>query len=160
MPHFARRSPPNSRPGLPRIIAKNNIKHRAIRVVARKYIEDRLGTCSDLEVDWMLYEKEMPGSTDYHGYVRRVARGARKAAVSWLIDDEAEETDEESEEELVDEDASETLEEEVDRDYSDNDDGNGSDSGEDYTDDEDEGEDGYKPGGYHPVKVGEVYNQR
>jgi hypothetical protein len=35
-----------------------------------------------------------------------------------------------------------------------------SDSGEDYTDDEDEGEDGYKPGGYHPVKVGEVYNQR
>lgn len=37
---------------------------------------------------------------------------------------------------------------------------NGSDSGEDYTDDEDEGEDGYKPGGYHPVKVGEVYNQR
>mmetsp|Transcript_3910 Transcript_3910/g.9475 ORF Transcript_3910/g.9475 Transcript_3910/m.9475 type:complete len:1074 (+) Transcript_3910:420-3641(+) len=37
---------------------------------------------------------------------------------------------------------------------------NGSDSGEDYTDDEDEGEDGYKPGGYHPVKIGEVYNQR
>ena len=39
-------------------------------------------------------------------------------------------------------------------------DGNGSDSGEDYTDDEDEGADGYKQGGYHPVKVGEVYNQR
>ena len=38
--------------------------------------------------------------------------------------------------------------------------GHGSDSAEDYTDDEDEGEDGYKPGGYHPVKVGEVYNQR
>eukprot|EP00980_Cylindrotheca_fusiformis_P007851 scaffold1669_cov129-Cylindrotheca_fusiformis.AAC.62 len=38
--------------------------------------------------------------------------------------------------------------------------GHGSDSGEDYTDDEDEGEDGYKPGGYHRVKVGEVYNQR
>lgn len=36
----------------------------------------------------------------------------------------------------------------------------GSESGEDYTDDEDEGEDGYKPGGYHPVKVGETYNQR
>jgi hypothetical protein len=36
----------------------------------------------------------------------------------------------------------------------------GSDSAEDYTDDEDEGSDGYKPGGYHPVKVGEVYNQR
>jgi len=35
-----------------------------------------------------------------------------------------------------------------------------SESGEDYTDDEDEGEDGYKPGGYHPVKVGEIYNQR
>lgn len=38
--------------------------------------------------------------------------------------------------------------------------GHGSDSAEDYTDDEDEGEDGYKVGGYHPVKVGEVYNQR
>jgi len=38
--------------------------------------------------------------------------------------------------------------------------GHGSDSGEDYTDDEDEGEDGYKPGGYHRVKSGEVYNQR
>jgi hypothetical protein len=36
----------------------------------------------------------------------------------------------------------------------------GSESGEDYTDDEDEGEDGYKAGGYHPVKTGEVYNQR
>jgi len=47
---------------------------------------------------------------------------------------------------------------------SDEDDGDnksgGSDSAEDYTDDEDEGSDGYKPGGYHPVKVGEVYNQR
>ena len=38
--------------------------------------------------------------------------------------------------------------------------GHGSDSGEDYTDDEDEGEDGYRAGGYHPVKIGEVYNQR
>lgn len=38
--------------------------------------------------------------------------------------------------------------------------GHGSDSAEDYTEDEDEGEDGYKVGGYHPVKVGEVYNQR
>ncbi|KAI2504060.1 hypothetical protein MHU86_10422 [Fragilaria crotonensis] len=36
----------------------------------------------------------------------------------------------------------------------------GSDSGSDYTDDEHEGDAGYKPGGYHPVKVGEVYNQR
>lgn len=36
----------------------------------------------------------------------------------------------------------------------------GSDSAEDYSDDDDEGQDGYKPGGYHPVKVGEVYNQR
>jgi hypothetical protein len=35
-----------------------------------------------------------------------------------------------------------------------------SDSAEDYSDDEDEGEDGYKPGGYHTVKVGEIYNQR
>eukprot|EP00557_Chaetoceros_sp_GSL56_P002123 CAMPEP_0176500102 /NCGR_PEP_ID=MMETSP0200_2-20121128/13332_1 /TAXON_ID=947934 /ORGANISM="Chaetoceros sp., Strain GSL56" /LENGTH=1039 /DNA_ID=CAMNT_0017898667 /DNA_START=419 /DNA_END=3538 /DNA_ORIENTATION=- len=34
------------------------------------------------------------------------------------------------------------------------------DSAEDYSDDEDEGEDGYKPGGYHRVKIGEVYNQR
>jgi len=39
-------------------------------------------------------------------------------------------------------------------------DGHGSDSAEDYTDDEDEGEDGYKPGGYHVVKIGEVFNQR
>jgi len=35
-----------------------------------------------------------------------------------------------------------------------------SESAEDYSDDEDEGEDGYKPGGYHPVKLGEIYNQR
>jgi len=42
----------------------------------------------------------------------------------------------------------------------DNDKSHNSDSAEDYTDDEDEGEEGYKPGGYHPVKVGEVYNQR
>jgi len=33
-------------------------------------------------------------------------------------------------------------------------------SPDDYTDDEDEGEDGYKPGGYHPVKFGEVYGRR
>lgn len=44
--------------------------------------------------------------------------------------------------------------------YANKDGGNDSDSGSDYTDDEDEGEAGYKPGGYHPVKVGEVYNQR
>ena len=31
---------------------------------------------------------------------------------------------------------------------------------EDYSDDEDEGEEGYKVGGYHRVKIGEVYNQR
>jgi hypothetical protein len=42
----------------------------------------------------------------------------------------------------------------------DDDDKSNSESAEDYSDDEDEGEDGYKPGGYHPVKVGEVYNQR
>ena len=36
----------------------------------------------------------------------------------------------------------------------------GSGSNEDYSNDEDEGEDGYKPGGYHPVKIAEVYNQR
>jgi len=33
-------------------------------------------------------------------------------------------------------------------------------STEDYSDDEDEGEEDYKVGGYHRVKVGEVYNQR
>jgi hypothetical protein len=33
-------------------------------------------------------------------------------------------------------------------------------SGEDYSDDEDEGEEGYRPGGYHRVMIGEVYNQR
>mmetsp|Transcript_14502 Transcript_14502/g.21381 ORF Transcript_14502/g.21381 Transcript_14502/m.21381 type:complete len:1040 (+) Transcript_14502:427-3546(+) len=44
--------------------------------------------------------------------------------------------------------------------YANKDGGNDSDSGSDYTDDEDEGEAGYKPGGYHTVKVGEVYNQR
>eukprot|EP00559_Dactyliosolen_fragilissimus_P002646 CAMPEP_0184868374 /NCGR_PEP_ID=MMETSP0580-20130426/30238_1 /TAXON_ID=1118495 /ORGANISM="Dactyliosolen fragilissimus" /LENGTH=1248 /DNA_ID=CAMNT_0027369225 /DNA_START=635 /DNA_END=4381 /DNA_ORIENTATION=+ len=36
----------------------------------------------------------------------------------------------------------------------------GSESAEDYSDDEDEGTDGYKVGGYHPVQIGEVYNQR
>ena len=34
------------------------------------------------------------------------------------------------------------------------------DSAEDYSDDDEEGSDGYKPGGYHPVKVGEVYHRR
>jgi len=41
----------------------------------------------------------------------------------------------------------------------DDDDDKSSESGEDYTDDEDEGESGYKPGGYHPVKVGDIFNQ-
>lgn len=45
-------------------------------------------------------------------------------------------------------------------DFDENDDKSHSDSAEDYTDDEDEGEDGYKPGGYHHVKIGEVFNQR
>lgn len=40
------------------------------------------------------------------------------------------------------------------------DDDKSSESGEDYTDDEDEGESGYKPGGYHPVQVGDVFNQK
>lgn len=31
-------------------------------------------------------------------------------------------------------------------------------SDEDYSDDEEEGEDGYKPGGYHPVAVGDRFN--
>lgn len=42
----------------------------------------------------------------------------------------------------------------------DDEDDNHSGSGDDYTDDEDEGEDGYKPGGYHRVQPGEIYNQR
>lgn len=50
--------------------------------------------------------------------------------------------------------------EEDNNDDPDNDEKTNSDSAEDYSDDEDEGEDGYKPGGYHPVKVGEIYNQR
>jgi len=51
-------------------------------------------------------------------------------------------------------------EDDSDKDDDDDDDKDGSDSGSDYTDDEHEGEAGYKAGGYHPVKVGEVYNQR
>lgn len=42
----------------------------------------------------------------------------------------------------------------------DGEDDKGSESAEDYTDDEDEGQEGYKVGGYHPVTVGELYNQR
>jgi len=52
------------------------------------------------------------------------------------------------------------ADEDDDESHDDNDEKHGSDSGEDYTDDEDEGEDGYKTGGYHRVKIGEVYNQR
>jgi hypothetical protein len=59
-----------------------------------------------------------------------------------------------------DNDDDDSTESEDDEDKSKSNEKNGSDSGEDYTDDEDEGEDGYKPGGYHPVKIGEVYNQR
>jgi len=33
-------------------------------------------------------------------------------------------------------------------------------SSEDYSDDENEGQDGYKEGGYHPIKVGDIFNQR
>jgi serine/threonine protein kinase len=33
-------------------------------------------------------------------------------------------------------------------------------SEEDYSDDADEGIDGYRPGGYHPVHIGEIYNHR
>lgn len=46
-----------------------------------------------------------------------------------------------------------------DDDDDDQEDDKSSESGEDYTDDEDEGESGYKPGGYHPVNVGDVFNQ-
>jgi len=38
--------------------------------------------------------------------------------------------------------------------------GDGAESAEDYSDDEDEGLDGYKQGGYHAVKVGDIFNQR
>lgn len=50
--------------------------------------------------------------------------------------------------------------EDDDDDEHEDDDDKSSDSGEDYTDDEDEGESGYKPGGYHPVQVGDVFNQK
>ena len=33
-------------------------------------------------------------------------------------------------------------------------------SDEDYSDDDDEGTEGYRPGGYHPVSLGEVYNNK
>ena len=66
----------------------------------------------------------------------------------------------ESEEEEEEAEDTESEEEEEDEKANGKGGGNGSDSGEDYTDDEDEGEDGYRPGGYHPVKIGEVYNQR
>lgn len=53
----------------------------------------------------------------------------------------------------------ETSDDEHDDDDENGDDDKSSESGEDYTDDEDEGESGYKPGGYHPVNVGDVFNQ-
>lgn len=31
---------------------------------------------------------------------------------------------------------------------------------EDYSDDDSEGQEGYKPGGYHPVTVGEIYESK
>jgi hypothetical protein len=68
-------------------------------------------------------------------------------------------SDAESEDE-DEEDAEDTESDDDDEDKPNSKGGGGSDSGEDYTDDEDEGEDGYRPGGYHPVKIGEVYNQR
>eukprot|EP01038_Epipyxis_sp_PR26KG_P006518 gene6518-8958_t len=40
------------------------------------------------------------------------------------------------------------------------DNGNNSSSDEDYSDDDDEGDEGYKPGGYHPVVVGDKFNSR
>lgn len=69
------------------------------------------------------------------------------------LDDDDDDDDEED-------DRSRDRDEDDDEEDDDDDDDKGSDSAEDYTDDEDEGQDGYKPGGYHPVKVGEVYNQR
>mmetsp|Transcript_2301 Transcript_2301/g.4477 ORF Transcript_2301/g.4477 Transcript_2301/m.4477 type:complete len:1065 (+) Transcript_2301:219-3413(+) len=38
--------------------------------------------------------------------------------------------------------------------------GSGGGSNEDYSDDEDEGHEGYRQGGYHPVKIGEEYNNK
>jgi hypothetical protein len=66
-------------------------------------------------------------------------------------DDELPDDEDESMSNLADEDNN---------DDPDNDEKTNSDSAEDYSDDEDEGEDGYKPGGYHSVKIGEIYNQR
>jgi hypothetical protein len=75
--------------------------------------------------------------------------------------EDEEEDEEENEEEEAEETESDDEEEEDDGKRNGKGGGDaGSDSGEDYTDDEDEGEDGYRPGGYHPVKIGEVYNQR
>jgi hypothetical protein len=75
--------------------------------------------------------------------------------------EDEEEDEEENEEEEAEETESDDEEEEDDGKRNGKGAGDaGSDSGEDYTDDEDEGEDGYRPGGYHPVKIGEVYNQR
>ena len=63
-----------------------------------------------------------------------------------------------------DDDAVEEEEEEEDGETYDEDDGEDEDededSDEDYSDDDDEGSEGYKVGGYHPVKVGEVYHRR
>ena len=67
--------------------------------------------------------------------------------------------DDDDDDEIID-DNDDELEDDDDKDDAADDKSNNSESAEDYSDDEDEGEDGYKPGGYHPVKVGEVYNQR
>eukprot|EP00923_Selenidium_pygospionis_P028222 GHVN01050839.1.p1 GENE.GHVN01050839.1~~GHVN01050839.1.p1 ORF type:complete len:979 (+),score=221.71 GHVN01050839.1:2704-5640(+) len=40
------------------------------------------------------------------------------------------------------------------------DEGEGSEQDQDYTESDDEGQDGYKKGGYHPIRVGEIYNNR
>ena len=74
-------------------------------------------------------------------------------------EDEVEEEEEEEEEEEDDEDLEGDYEDDEEEEDDDDDDED-EDSDEDYSDDDDEGSEGYKIGGYHPVKVGEVYHRR
>ena len=81
-------------------------------------------------------------------------------------DDSEEDSDENEDEESDKEDDHLDEEDEDDDDEDDDDDDDAEeeseeeDSDEDYSDDDDEGSEGYKIGGYHPVKVGEVYHRR
>ena len=75
--------------------------------------------------------------------------------------EEEEEEEEEEEDDVTGEDDDEDLEGDYEDDEEEDDDEDeDEDSDEDYSDDDDEGSEGYKIGGYHPVKVGEVYHRR